>query len=184
MPITDGRMDGSAAELHHIGFVVDDLGRAAAHFAATYGVGPFLAIPHVEFDELSYRGEACVWDHALAFARWGSVHVELQQVNRIEPPELAARIGLPGTLSHASYRVQSLSDETERLRGQGVEPFLHARTAAVQFSFFADPGLPTFIEVHNANPFLAEFDEAIAAAARHWDGKQALQPLTRNEASS
>ncbi len=172
-----------AGQLHHIGFVVDDLERAAEHFVGTYGVGPFLAIPHVEFDELTYRGEPCTWDHALAFATWGGIQIELQQVTTIEPPELAAQIGRPGTLSHASYRVPSLADETERLAGHDVAPFLYARTDAVEFSFFADPGLPTYIEVHNDNAFLAQFDERIAAAAQEWDGQDALRTMTRNEAT-
>jgi hypothetical protein len=37
--------------LQHIGFVVEDLALAAAHFARTFSVGSFLTIPHLEFDE-------------------------------------------------------------------------------------------------------------------------------------
>jgi methylmalonyl-CoA/ethylmalonyl-CoA epimerase len=170
-----GRPD--APRLHHVGYVVEDLEQASSHFALTYGVGPFLAVPHVEFDELTFRGEPCTWEHSLAFAAWGGVQIELQQVDEIDPPELAELIGRPGVLSHASYRVPDLAAETERLGRRGVEPFLHAETGAVSFSLFHDPELPTYIEVHHDNAFVAQFDSAVAAATREWDGSDPLRRL-------
>ncbi len=177
MGFADQPMAGSAAKLHHLGLVVDDLQRAAEHFARTYGVGPFLAIPHVEFDELTYNGEPCVWEHALAFGAWGEIQIELQQQHAIRPTGLAELIGRTNVFTHASYRVSSLEEETERLAGTGVEPFLHARTGPVEFSFFRDPGLPTYIEVHRDNPFLGQFDLAVARATRDWDRQDALLAL-------
>jgi hypothetical protein len=57
----------------------------------------------------------------LAFAAWGGVQIELQQVDDVDPPELIARRGV---LTRASYRVPELVAETERLCRIGVEPFL------------------------------------------------------------
>jgi methylmalonyl-CoA/ethylmalonyl-CoA epimerase len=165
------------ARLHHFGYVVEDLQTAAAHFAAAYHVGPFLTVPHVEFDRLSYRGAPCVWEHSLAFAAWGGVQIELQQVDRVDPPELAELTARRGVITHVSYRVPDLVAETERLARVGVEPFLHAETGPVSFSLFADPGLPSYVEVHHDNPFLAQFDSAVLAATRDWDGRDPLRDL-------
>lgn len=166
----------SGCHLQHVGFVVEDLTRAAAHFAATYGVGPFLTVPHLEFDRLRYRGEPCVWDHSMAFAQWGDAQIELQQAHRTDPPELTELIGRPAN-SHLSYRVPDLDRETARLRAQGLDWFCEAQVGPVQFRFFRDPFLPSYIEVHQDNPFLAQFDASIAEATDRWDGAEPLMTL-------
>lgn len=162
--------------LQHVGFVVEDLARAAAHFAETYGVGPFLTVPHLEFDQLKFRGQPCVWAHSLAFAAWGDAQVELQQAHHVEPAELAQMIGRPEN-SHLSYRVPHLERETARLQALGMESFFDAEVGEVHFRFFKDPLLPSYIEVHQDNPFLAQFDTSIATATQSWDGVQSLLPL-------
>ncbi len=169
-------VNGVSCRLQHIGFVVEDLAPAAAHFAATYGVGWFLTVPHLEFDELRFRGEPCRWEHSLAFAEWGELQIELQTAHAIEPPELNAMIG-QGASAHVSYRVADLSEETSRLEQRGRECFFYAHVGPVEFLFFQDHQLPSYIEVHKDNPFLHEFDEAIAAATRDWDGGEPLLAL-------
>jgi hypothetical protein len=56
--------------------------------------------------------------------RLDGVQIELQQVDDVDPPELAELIARRGVLTHASYRVPDLVAETGRLSRIGVEPFL------------------------------------------------------------
>ncbi len=51
MTVSDQHTDGPPAPLHHVGFVVEDLERAAGHFGRTYRVGPFLVVALVAFEE-------------------------------------------------------------------------------------------------------------------------------------
>ena len=72
--------------IHHLGYVVEDLHRDVPRFAAATGAGPFFAMEHIPFDEVTYRGEPAVYDHSSAFGAWGPLIVELTQVH-----EAAAR---------------------------------------------------------------------------------------------
>lgn len=170
-------LDRSSANLHHIGMVVDDLERAAEHLASTHGAGPFLAVPHVHLTELLYLGRPCRWEHSLAFGLWGGVQVELQELDAIEPEGLAEVMGRPGQLSHVSYRVDDLAQTTDHLIEHGLERFLQVRSGEVQFACFSDPLMSTYVEVHQANPFIARFDAAVAEAALGWDGRDPLRML-------
>ena len=41
--------------IHHLGYVVEDLHRDVPRFAAATGAGPFYAMEHILFDEVTYR---------------------------------------------------------------------------------------------------------------------------------
>ena len=47
--------------------------------------GPFFAMEHIVFDEVTYRGEPAVYDHSSAFGQWGPMLVELTQVHDAQP---------------------------------------------------------------------------------------------------
>ena len=48
--------------------------RDVARFAGRTGAGPFFAMEHIAFDEVTYRGEPAVYDHSSAFGRVGTDH--------------------------------------------------------------------------------------------------------------
>jgi len=77
-------------ELHHVGYVVDDLPAAAARFAERFGAGPFYAFEHILFDEVTHRGDPAVYDHSSAFGQCGPIIVELTQVHDVRPAGLAS----------------------------------------------------------------------------------------------
>lgn len=117
---------GRGTQLHHLGFVVNDLESGAEHLARSFGAGPFLAVEHVEFDELFYLGEPCRWEHSLAFGSWGGVQIELQGIHAIEPEGLAELMGRPGLLTHLSYRVDEFEQTTDHLLACGLKRFLES----------------------------------------------------------
>jgi catechol 2,3-dioxygenase-like lactoylglutathione lyase family enzyme len=108
------------AVIHHIGYWVDDLRSAQARWSENLGVGPFQVIEHVAFDSfvLTLDGQQrddVVFDHSAAFAAWGPLVVELGQVHMIDD-RLAAAYGVaPGAVSHVSWRVPDLAQESARL---------------------------------------------------------------------
>ena len=70
-------------EVDHLGYIVEDIPTAVEGWARL-GVGPFFHIPNVDFEVLHRRDEPCVFEHSAAFARWGDIGLELQQIR--QPP--------------------------------------------------------------------------------------------------
>ncbi len=110
--------------LHHIGYWVDDLDAAMKQWNRDLGVGPFQVIEHVTFEEFvfSLGGQTyqdVVFDHAAAFAAWGPVVVELNQVHAIDDRLAAALNPTPGTVSHVSWVVPDVKEESARLTRLG-----------------------------------------------------------------
>jgi catechol 2,3-dioxygenase-like lactoylglutathione lyase family enzyme len=170
--------------LHHIGYWVDDLEAAVSRAVRDLGIGPFLVDDHVAFDAFEYgpgiaASDAPVrFDHTAAFAAWGPLVVELDEVHEIDPG-LAAAYGVrPGAVSHVSWVVPDLAGEVDRLTALGCRLVNTARTGPVHVAWHT--GGPLFghpIEVHEANPAILGMHARLAALADGWDGTDPIRPM-------
>lgn len=162
--------------IHHVAYVVDDLPSAVERWVATTGAGPFIHLgDHVTFEETLLDGMPCVFDHASAIGRWGSIFLELIQLHEVTP-ELARRLEGGGRVAHVAYLVDDPAAESARLDAAGMPRFLHLRQGEVQIALHASPLLGHPIEIHeDSEPTNALFG-AIAAAAEGWDGSDPLRP--------
>ena len=163
--------------IHHVGYVVENLHRDVPRFVAVTGAGPFYAMEHIVFDEVSYRGEAAVYDHSSAFGQWGPMLVELTQVHEAQPPALRKALVAPGGgVGHVAWLADSLADEVARLRQAGITPFHAGRTgpaSAVWFDggdLFGHP-----IEVLQRRDELLGFYAMVRDASVGWDGSEPLR---------
>jgi Glyoxalase/Bleomycin resistance protein/Dioxygenase superfamily len=166
--------------VHHIGYVVEDLRRDVPRFAAATGAGPFFAIEHLVFDEVTYRGEPAVYDHSSAFGQWGPIIVELTAVHDVEPAGLRDALVAPGAgLGHVGCLAESLPDEVARLEASGLTPFHTGRTGPVSTvwldggSLFGHP-----VEVLQSRDELLRFYAKVGQASAGWDGSDPLRILT------
>ena len=166
--------------IHHVGYVVSDLRVGVAKFAATTGAGPFYAMEHIPFDEVTYRGEPAVYDHSSAFGAWGPVIVELTQVHDAQPAGLRDSLVAPGNgVGHVAWLADSLEDESARLQETGLTPFHAGRTgpaSAVWFDGGEVFGHP--IEVLQRRDELLGFYAMVREASLTWDGCEPLRILT------
>lgn len=106
--------------LHHIAYWTDDLATAMADAEALLGVGPFRVIEHVPLGDFRFQGEPAVLDHSAAFAAWGPVLLELNQVHDVHPPELRAALGISaGSVSHVSWWTEDLAAEGRHMSSNG-----------------------------------------------------------------
>jgi catechol 2,3-dioxygenase-like lactoylglutathione lyase family enzyme len=172
---------------HHLGYVVDDLERAAGELAAATGAGPFLMIEHVPLAEATYRGAPARYDHSTAFAQWGPIIVEISQIHDAQPAGLRDffSAGRHPAIGHVAWLVDDLEAESERLSAAGL-PVVHSGSSGPVRANWHDGG-PVFghpIEVHRSGPELLGFYAAIAAAARNWDGSRPLRPAPVPEPAS
>ena len=143
--------------LHHIGYWVDDLTAAQARWRTELGVGPFDVIEHVPFDSFALivdgqPEQAAVFDHSAAFAAWGPLVVELNQVHAIDD-RLAAAYGVaPGAVSHVSWVVPDAAQESARLAELGCALINTARSGPITVAWHrGGPLFPHPIEVHQRN---------------------------------
>jgi catechol 2,3-dioxygenase-like lactoylglutathione lyase family enzyme len=155
--------------LHHVGYWVDDLDAAMTQWKKDLDVGPFQVIDPVPFDTfvLTVDGRPerdVVFDHAAAFAAWGPVVVELGQVHAIDD-RLAAAYGLaPGAISHVSWVVPDLEEESARLERMGCRLINTARSGPIEVAWHhGGPLFPHPIELHQHNDVIAGMHARLAA---------------------
>jgi len=155
--------------LHHIGYWVDDLDAAMKRWHRDLGVGPFQVIEHVRFEEfvLTIDGQQhhdVVFDHAAAFAAWGPVVVELNQVHAIDDRLAAALNPTPGAVSHVSWVVPDVGEESARLARLGCRLINTARSGPIEVAWH--DGGPLFghpVEVHQHNDVIAGMHARLVA---------------------
>ncbi len=114
------------APIHHLGYVVSDLRTGVERVTAALGAGPFFAMEHIEFDEVTYLGEPAVYDHSSAFGQWGPILLELTEVHEAQPTGLRQALVAPGDgVGHVAWLADSLEDEIARLHAAGLNPVSH-----------------------------------------------------------
>lgn len=168
--------------IHHIGYVVSDLRTGVGRFTAATGAGPFYAMEHIDFDEVTYRGEPAVYDHSSAFGQWGALLVELTQVHDAQPAGLRDSLIAPGGgVGHVAWLADSLDAETARLAALGIEPFHAGRTGPVSAVWFDGGerfGHP--LEVLERRDELLGFYAMVREAAVGWDAFEPMRIMTRS----
>jgi catechol 2,3-dioxygenase-like lactoylglutathione lyase family enzyme len=166
--------------IHHVGYVVSDLRAGVERFAALTGAGPFYAMEHIEFDEVTYEGAPARYDHSSAFAAWGPILIELTQVHDAQPAGLRDALTVPGGgTGHVAWLADDLEAETERLRRAGLEPFHTGRAGPASAVWFH--GGPAFghpVEVLQRRDEILGFYAMVREAAEGWDGSAPLRVMS------
>jgi hypothetical protein len=167
-------------EIHHVGYVVEDLRSGVERFARDVGAGPFFGMEHLVFDEVTYEGGPALYDHSSAFGAWGPILVELTQVHDAQPAAFRAALVRPGEgIGHVAWMAPSLSEETARLQALGLRAFHAGRTGPASAVWF--DGGPIFghpVEVLEEREELRAFYAMVRAAAVGWDGSEPLRIMT------
>jgi catechol 2,3-dioxygenase-like lactoylglutathione lyase family enzyme len=164
---------------HHLGYIVDDLQRAAERLARNTGAGPFLMIEHVPLQRTTYDGATADYDHSTAFGQWGPVIVEISQIHDAQPDGLRAflRSAPPPAIGHVAWLVDDLEAESARLQDAGL-PLRHTGHSGPVSAHWHDGSalLGHPVEVLRRCPEVLGFYTAIGDASRNWDGGRPLRP--------
>jgi hypothetical protein len=151
----------TSAGLHHIGYWVDDLDSAMKQWGQDLDVGPFQVIERVPFDSFVFTADGeqyhdVVFDHSAAFAAWGPVVVELGQVHTIDDRLAAAYDVTPGAISHVSWVVPDVEQESARLERLGCRLINTARSGPIRVAWHdGGPLFPHPVELHQHNDVIA-----------------------------
>ena len=162
-------MTDTMRALHHVGYWVSDLDTAQRSWGRDLGVGPFEVIEHVPFDALVLTTDGrqhtdIVFDHSAAFAAWGPIVVELDQVHAIDE-RLAAVYGIvSGAVSHVSWVVPDVRQESARLALLGCRLITTAQTGPISVAWHdGGPLFPHPIELHQHNPVIDDMHRRLCA---------------------
>lgn len=60
-------------------YIVNDLEEGMQRWNKTFGYGPWLVLPHIQLEQIKYRGEVVEIDISAAFTQAGEVQIELIQ---------------------------------------------------------------------------------------------------------
>jgi len=161
------------------GYVVRDLESAMRHWTEVLHVGPFFHLPHVEADEVVYRGEPTPVDISIALAFSGDLQIELIQQHNDAPSVYKDFLdaGHEG-LQHVSAWTPDYDSALVRFEAAGQRVLQYGTLpGGLRFAYFdteLHPG--TVFEISNltAEAFKPMLD-AMQDAARTWDGTDPIR---------
>jgi hypothetical protein len=163
---------------HHQAYIVTDLERAVADWHRLTGIGPFIVVPHVQFDELDVCGVPSVLDHTAAFAAFGAQFIEFQVIHSISP-QARAIYGADApdrALHHVSFAVGDPGRASDQLIAAGAPRVVTASGGGLEVALHdARQFTGARVEVHRDTDFFGAFFGQVAAAAQQWDGRDLMQ---------
>jgi len=120
-------------EADQLCIVVKNLRETAAYYEAVLGIGPFV-FPHIEYDEVTYRGKPSRGYWEMAFARLGAFELEL--ACPVRPPSIYddfLREHGEG-LHHVGFDVKDLEEVLGKAETQGIAVLMRGRTRTGGFA--------------------------------------------------
>jgi Glyoxalase/Bleomycin resistance protein/Dioxygenase superfamily len=163
-------------------WVVDDMDAAALRWVNTTGAGPFFRLPHIQLDELTYRGKPAALDQSSAVGKWGTVQVELFQ-QHCDNPSGAREMFAPGEtgIQHLTWFANHLDAETRRLNTMGFDTVMTCRLPAIggmRLAWYdATKVLGAMVEVYEESDLMRRFYRRVAKAAEGWTGENPIRSL-------
>ena len=164
-------------EPDHIGFHVASIEHSVEQWAKL-GAGPFFHRTNIRFDEVTFRGDRCTFEHSHAFGCFGNMLIELQEIHSCSPPALA-RILMPGgapVMNHVAYVSEDPERDSHDLAAAGFPLFMKAVLGPIEVRFHDARGaLGCALEIHRPSDLLAASRTRFRAAAADWDGTARLR---------
>jgi len=163
-------------------WVVDDMEAAALQWVKTMGAGPFFLLPHIQLDNLTYRGKPAQLDQSSAVGQWGTVQVELFQ-QHCSNPSGAREMFAPGQtgLQHITWFVDDIDAETRRLNALGFDTVMTCRLPAVgglRLAWYDTRKVfGAMVEVYEEGDLMRRFYKRVARAAEGWNGENPVRSL-------
>ncbi len=166
--------------IRQLGYVVDDIEEAMAHWSKVMGVGPFFYNPKVPIEDYRYDGAAHEPHNSVALANSGYIQVELIQTRNDAPSMYRdfMRAGRRG-LQHVAFWTQTYDADLARMRAAGFAPKMSGKVGAdgrfVYFDREAHPG--TVIELSEVMGPKGRMFDMIREASQNWDGRDPVRPF-------
>ena len=168
--------------IRQIGYVVEDIRKAAEQHHRMFGSGPFFVGDHSRAT-VTFEGKEVEFRYSVAFGQCGRVQVELLQAHDDLPSILNRRhpfgSGLYG-MHHVAVFADDLDSAIRDLEAAGHPLFFEYRDddegiRAVMVDTFSSYGHD--LELYQKGPFIDRFYNMVEEAAKGFDGKHLIRPL-------
>jgi hypothetical protein len=163
-----------------LGYVVDDVNAAMAHWIEALDVGPFFYLPSPPLNDLVYRGEPTSARIAVAITYSADLQVELIQPLDDHPSPYRDFQRVYGSgLHHIARFTNDYDAALAAYRARGRVPYYQGRglTADQRFSYFDSPSHGgTVNEVVETSGF-GGFFEHMRAQSAAWDGTDPIRTI-------
>jgi hypothetical protein len=166
--------------IRQLGYVVDDIEAAMAHWHEVMGVGPWFYNPKVPIEDYRYDGQPYAVHNSVALANSGYVQVELIQC-RNDAPSMYRDFRLAGHrgLQHVAHWTQDYDRDLATMEAQGFRQKMSGTVGEngrfVYFDREAHPG--TVIELSEVMGPKGRMFDMIRAASEGWDGSDPVRPF-------
>ncbi|WP_299813355.1 VOC family protein [uncultured Roseibium sp.] len=166
--------------IRQLGYVVDDIEAAMAHWYDVMGVGPWYYNPKVPIEDYLYDGKAYEVHNSVALANSGPVQVELIQTRNDAPSmyrdfKQAGHLGL----QHVAFWTQNYDGDLARMEADGFCQKMSGKVGEngrfVYFDREAHPG--TVIELSEVVGPKGRLFDLIREASNGWDGSDPVRPF-------
>lgn len=166
--------------IRQLGYVVDDIEAAMAHWYDVMGVGPWYYNPKVPIEDYLYDGKAYEVHNSVALANSGPVQVELIQTRNDAPSmyrdfKQAGHLGL----QHVAFWTQNYDGDLARMEADGFSQKMSGKVGEngrfVYFDREAHPG--TVIELSEVVGPKGRLFDLIREASNGWDGSDPVRPF-------
>jgi hypothetical protein len=168
-------------EVHHLGYVVDDLEAAVAAAVRTTGAGPFFYSEHVQLGEVTSGGAPATFDHSSAIGQLGDTRVEFMVVHDSAPHEVGEKLVTSRTpaLHHVAWAVEDWDLVVDALEREGAPSYMQARFGTMHTSYHdASHLFGHHVEVHHRTADFEAFFGMVQGASRGWDGSNPFRALS------
>jgi len=166
--------------IRQLGYVVDDIEAAMAHWHSVMGVGPWFYNPKVPIEDYRYDGEPYEVHNSVALANSGPLQVELIQTRNDAPSMYRdfLRAGRTG-LQHVAYWTTDYDADLARMEAEGFRQKMSGKVGAngrfVYFDREAHPG--TVIELSEVMGPKGRLFDLIRRSSEGWDGFDPVRPF-------
>jgi hypothetical protein len=166
--------------IRQLGYVVDDIEAAMAHWHEIMGVGPWFYNPRVPIEDYVYDGKSYEVHNSVALANSGFIQVELIQT-RNDAPSMYRDFMQAGHrgLQHVAYWTQDFDSDLARMEAEGFRQKMGGKVGANgRFVYFAEEGHPgTVIELSEVLGPKGRMFDMIRDASEGWDGSDPVRPF-------
>ncbi|RVQ68682.1 hypothetical protein EKN06_00135 [Croceicoccus ponticola] len=169
------------SRVEQLGYLVDDLDAAMAHWTGTLGAGPFFVLPERRFVELAHGGVACDEQMiaGVAMGQLGPVQIELI-VPGGGPSTYHRFLGAGGRgLHHLGYIADDYVAARQEAVDGGLRIATEGRSQATRFCYIENEAAlaePCF-ELIEACDVINDVFAMVARAHAEWDGSEPVRYL-------
>jgi len=166
--------------VRQLGYVVDDIEAAMAHWHAVMGVGPWFYNPRVPIEDYRYDGQSYQPHNSVALANSGFIQIELIQC-RNDVPSMYRDFRDDGHrgLQHLAFWTRDYDRDLARMEAEGFRRKMSGKVGEngrfVYFDRQAHPG--TVIELSEVMGPKGRMFDMIRAASEGWDGSDPVRPF-------